>query len=122
MRFEEDGVLYEIYFAEGGAVVKVRDKYKYWLKWIINLKEGYIIEYFGKDIIFGKEKIFYGKKLKLTQKELDEIELLIFSIKISESKEKVKELINRINKLFKQFDKDKKIEEKAIESGRIVRI
>ncbi len=121
MRFEEDGVLYEIYFAKSGAVVKVKDKHKYWLKWIINLDEGYIIEYFGKDVIFGKEKIFYGKKLKLTQKEIDEIELLIFSIKISEDREKVKELISKLNSIFKQFDK-RKTEKELIESGKISRV
>ena len=120
MRFEEKGVLYEIYFAKGGAIVKVRDKYRYWLKWTINLKDGYIIEYFGKDSIFGKERLYYGKKLKLTQKEMEEIEYLIFSIKISESREKVKELVSKINSIFRQFDK-RTTEKEVIDKGKITK-
>ncbi len=103
MRFKEKGITYEVYINDNGAVITVKDKSKYWLKWVVNFKEKYLVEYFGKDILIGVKKFFYGRKFEIDDKEMEELYYNLYAVKVGNDKSKIKSIVKDLNRRFSEI-------------------
>ncbi len=102
MKFRERDVVYEVYIGDDGAIIKVKDKSKYWLKWVINFKDKYLVEYFGKDILIGVKRFFYGKKFEVGSKELEELYYDLYAVKVANDRERIKNIVRNLNRIFSE--------------------